>query len=103
MKALSPHAVWGDSSYSCEPALPTLAHQLRTLCQASAKLSGRPGLWSACVATSAGWPTLQRSSRAADGTPLHIRMDGPGFDTMDVPANIPRPGRSGNVPILELT
>jgi hypothetical protein len=29
--------------------------------------------------------TLQRSSRAADGTPIHIRMDGPGFDNMDVP------------------
>jgi hypothetical protein len=29
---------------------------------------------------------LQRTSRAADGTPLHIRMDGPGFDGMDVPA-----------------
>jgi hypothetical protein len=29
---------------------------------------------------------LQRSSRAADGTPLHIRNDGPGFDSMDVPA-----------------
>jgi len=28
---------------------------------------------------------LQRSSRAADGTPIHIRMDGPGFDSMDVP------------------
>ena len=28
---------------------------------------------------------LQRSSRAADGTPMHIRMDGPGFDAMDVP------------------
>jgi hypothetical protein len=28
---------------------------------------------------------LQRSSRAADGTPIHIRMDGPGFDAMDVP------------------
>lgn len=28
---------------------------------------------------------LQRSSRAADGTPIHIRMDGPGFDNMDVP------------------
>ena len=28
---------------------------------------------------------LQRSSRAQDGTPIHIRMDGPGFDTMDVP------------------
>ena len=28
---------------------------------------------------------LQRSSRAADGTPVHIRMDGPGFDNMDVP------------------
>jgi hypothetical protein len=29
---------------------------------------------------------LQRSSRASDGTPLHVRMDGPGFDGMDVPA-----------------
>ncbi len=28
---------------------------------------------------------LQRSSRAADGTPMHIRTDGPGFDNMDVP------------------
>jgi len=28
---------------------------------------------------------LQRSSRAADGTPIHIRMDGPGFDALDVP------------------
>jgi hypothetical protein len=28
---------------------------------------------------------LQRSSRAADGTPLHIRMDGTGFDDLDVP------------------
>ena len=29
--------------------------------------------------------TLQRSSRASDGTPIHIRMDGAGFDNMDVP------------------
>jgi hypothetical protein len=28
---------------------------------------------------------LQRSSRAADGTPIHQRMDGPGFNNMDVP------------------
>ncbi len=28
---------------------------------------------------------LHRSSRAADGTPIHIRMDGPGFDALDVP------------------
>jgi hypothetical protein len=28
--------------------------------------------------------TLQRSSRAKDGTPIHIRMDGPGFDNLDV-------------------
>lgn len=28
---------------------------------------------------------LQRSSRASDGTPIHIRMDGPGLDNMDVP------------------
>jgi hypothetical protein len=26
---------------------------------------------------------LQRSSRAADGTPIHARMDGPGYDDMD--------------------
>ncbi|HYW23666.1 MAG TPA: hypothetical protein VE953_05840 [Terriglobales bacterium] len=35
---------------------------------------------------------LQRSSRAADGTPLHIRNDGPGFDTLDVPAFQDFPG-----------
>jgi hypothetical protein len=29
---------------------------------------------------------LQQVSRAADSTPLHIRADGPGFDSMDVPA-----------------
>ncbi|MGZ4119454.1 MAG: DUF7405 family protein [Actinomycetota bacterium] len=28
---------------------------------------------------------LQRVSRAPDGTALHIRMDGPGFDALDVP------------------
>jgi hypothetical protein len=28
---------------------------------------------------------LQRSTRAQDGTPIHIRMDGPGFDSMDMP------------------
>jgi hypothetical protein len=28
---------------------------------------------------------LQRSSRASDGTPLHIRNDGPGISPMDVP------------------
>jgi hypothetical protein len=42
---------------------------------------------------------LQRVSRAADGTPIHIRMDGPGVDTMDVPAFRTFPGPSGvNVP-----
>jgi len=35
---------------------------------------------------------LQRSSRAADGTPLHIRMDGPGFSSLDVPAFQTFPG-----------
>jgi hypothetical protein len=35
---------------------------------------------------------LQRSSRAADGTPLHIRNDGPGFDSLDVPAFQDFPG-----------
>ena len=34
---------------------------------------------------------LQRSSRAADGTPVHIRMDGPGFDSMDVPGGSRQP------------
>jgi hypothetical protein len=29
---------------------------------------------------------LQQVSRASDGTPLHLRMDGPGFDGLDVPA-----------------
>jgi hypothetical protein len=30
-------------------------------------------------------PALQQSSRASDGTPIHIRMDGPGFSAGDVP------------------
>ncbi len=34
---------------------------------------------------------LQRSSRAADSTPLHIRMDGPGFDSLDVPGGSRQP------------
>jgi hypothetical protein len=38
---------------------------------------------------------LQRVSRAADGTPIHIRMDGPGVDTMDVPAFRTFPGSGG--------
>jgi hypothetical protein len=29
---------------------------------------------------------LQQVSRASDGTPLHVRMDGPGFDSLDMPA-----------------
>jgi hypothetical protein len=37
---------------------------------------------------------LQQTSRAADGTPLHIRMDGPGLDGMDVPAFDTFPGQS---------
>lgn len=34
---------------------------------------------------------LQRSSRAADSTPIHIRMDGPGFDALDVPGGSQQP------------
>ena len=34
---------------------------------------------------------LQRSTRAADSTPVHIRMDGPGFDAMDVPGGYQQP------------
>ncbi|MSO79832.1 MAG: hypothetical protein EXQ79_09550 [Acidimicrobiia bacterium] len=34
---------------------------------------------------------LQRSSRATDGTPMHIRVDGPGYDAMDVPDRSPQP------------
>jgi len=34
---------------------------------------------------------LQRSSRAADGTPIHIRMDGPGYDQLDVPDGSAQP------------
>jgi hypothetical protein len=40
---------------------------------------------------------LQRASRAADGTPIHIRMDGPGLSSLDVPAFQTFPG-GGNVP-----
>ena len=35
--------------------------------------------------------TLQRSSRASDGTPMHLRVDGPGFDPMDVPDGSSQP------------
>jgi hypothetical protein len=34
---------------------------------------------------------LQRSSRAADGTPIHMRMDGPGLDNLDVPGGSAQP------------
>jgi hypothetical protein len=34
---------------------------------------------------------LQRSSRAGDGTPIHVRNDGPGFDSMDVPGGSQQP------------
>jgi len=40
---------------------------------------------------------LQRSGRAADGTPLHIRNDGPGFDGMDVPQFQDFPGTANAV------
>jgi hypothetical protein len=35
--------------------------------------------------------TLQRSSRTPDGRPIHLRMDGPGFDSMDVPDGSKQP------------
>ena len=34
---------------------------------------------------------LHRSSRTSAGTPLHIRMDGPGFDSIDVPDGSSQP------------
>jgi hypothetical protein len=34
---------------------------------------------------------LQRSSRAGDGTPIHVRMDGAGFDNLDVPDGSKQP------------
>lgn len=34
---------------------------------------------------------LQRSSRSANGTPLHIRNDGPGLNTLDVPGGAIQP------------
>jgi hypothetical protein len=37
---------------------------------------------------------LQQISRAADGTPMHIRADGPGLDGMDVPAFTTYPGQA---------
>lgn len=46
---------------------------------------------------------LQRFSRADDGTPLHIRMDGPGMDKMDIPSTLVVPGNSGNVPKLQFS
>lgn len=46
---------------------------------------------------------LQQSSRASDGTPIHIRMDGPGFDNLDVPdgSNQPKLQFSVFVPTAE--
>jgi hypothetical protein len=41
---------------------------------------------------------LQIVSRAADGTPLHIRNDGPGLDAMDVPAFQLFPGQGTFAP-----
>jgi hypothetical protein len=35
--------------------------------------------------------TLQRSSRTAAGHPIHLRMDGPGYDSMDVPGGSKQP------------
>jgi hypothetical protein len=35
--------------------------------------------------------TLRRTARTADGRPLHQRVDGPGFDGMDVPGGPPAP------------
>jgi hypothetical protein len=40
---------------------------------------------------------LQRVSRASDTTPLHVRADGPGLDTMDVPAFETYPGSGSTV------
>lgn len=34
---------------------------------------------------------LQRASRAGDGTPIHLRVDGPGFDDLDVSDQTSRP------------
>jgi hypothetical protein len=34
---------------------------------------------------------LQRSSRTADGRPIHLRNDGPGFDSLDVPDGSKQP------------
>jgi hypothetical protein len=39
---------------------------------------------------------VQRVSRAADDTPIHLRMDGPGFDDMDMPGG-------GNQPKVQFT
>jgi len=45
---------------------------------------------------------LQRSSRAADGTPIHDRMDGAGFNSMDVPAGRGF-GSGNNLPKLQFS
>jgi len=44
------------------------------------------------VARWATRPALDRSSRTERGTPLHIRLDGPGYDALDLPRGTgPRP------------
>jgi hypothetical protein len=46
---------------------------------------------------------LQRASRAGDRTPIHLRVDGPGYDNLDVPdgANQPKTHFSIFVPSAE--
>jgi hypothetical protein len=46
---------------------------------------------------------LQRFSRADDGTPMHIRMDGPGIDKLDIPSILVVPGNNGTVPKLQFS
>ncbi len=48
--------------------------------------------------------SLQRASRAGDGTPIHLRVDGPGFDALDVPdgSNQPKLHFSMFVPTAEV-
>jgi hypothetical protein len=48
--------------------------------------------------------SLQRASRAGDGTPIHLRVDGPGYDALDVPdgSNQPKLHFSMFVPTAEV-
>ncbi len=65
------------------PNLATGTEQAQREAEGGSNFDGQPHLGHT--------PALQRSSRAPDRTPMHIRMDGPGYDALDVPGGSSQP------------